>query len=250
MEPEDQTILAHSLYDHGCHIMKYLEWSSDRANHYLANIAGLVFIASYLQSPTETDAWLAFSVQELLAEMDHQFYPDGCNFEGSTAYHRFSAEMVFFSTALILGLPLERQDNLKQQKYEEIKTGKKGLSLQETPLQFYSLPNNVLSTQRESPFPAWYFERMERMAKFIMDITKPNGHIPQIGDNDNGRFFKLHPKYHKMSVLQAKQKYINLLGYDGLSDEMDYHLEDHLDCRHLVNAAYALFDRSDFCRMA
>jgi len=246
LEPEDQNILAHSLYDHGCHIVKYLEWSSDRANHYLADIAGLVFIASYLQSSEDTEAWLAFSIQELVAEVDHQFYPDGCNFEGSTAYHRLSAEMVFFSTALILGLPLENQNNLKQHKYKEIKNGKKGLSFQKILLQFYSLPTNVLSTHRESPFPAWYFERMERMAEFIMDITKPNGHIPQIGDNDNGRFFKLHPKYQKMSVLQAKQKYINLLEFDGLSDEMDYFVEDHLDCRHLVNAAFALFNRSDF----
>ena len=206
LESEVETILAHSLYDHGCYIIKHLEWSSDhRNNHYLADIAGLTFIASYLKSSVITDAWLAFSIQELVTEVNHQFYPDGCNFEGSTAYHRLSAEMVFFSTALILGLPSERQGNLKQHKYEEINTGKEGLYLKETPLQFYSLPNNVLSTQRESPFPAWYFERMERMAEFIMHITKPNGHIPQIGDNDNGRFFKLHPKYHKMSVLHAKQ---------------------------------------------
>jgi len=246
LEPEDQAILAHSLYDHGCHIVKYLEWTSNRANHYLADISGLVFIASYLHSSEETEAWLAFSIKELITEVDRQFYADGCNFEGSTAYHRLTAEMVFFSTALILGLPLESQDNLRQHKYKEIKYGNKGLSLQEAPLKFYSLPGNVLPIKRESPFPPWYFEKMERMAEFIMDITKPNGHIPQIGDNDNGRFFKLYPKYHKMSVLQAKQKYINLLGYDSLSDDMDYHVEDHLDCRHLVSTADALFDRRDF----
>jgi len=247
LEPEDQSILAHSLYDHGCYIMKHLEWSrGHRANHYLADIAGLTFIASYLKSSTKTDAWLAFSIQELVTEMDHQFYPDGCNFEGSTAYHRFSSEMIFFSTALLLGLPSERKSNLKHQKYGEINTGIKNLSLQKTPPQFYSLQKNDLSAQQEVLFPAWYFERMERMAEFVMHITKPNNHIPQIGDNDNGRFFKLHPKYHKMSVLSAKQKYINLIGYDSLSDEMDYYIEDHLDCSHLVNIAYALFNRNDF----
>jgi len=246
MEPEDQAILTHSIYDHGCHIVKNLEWSSDRANHYLADIAGLVFIASYLQSSEETDAWLAFSIQELITEVDHQFYPDGCNFEGSTAYHRLSAEMVYFSTALILGMPIESHNNLKKNKYEEIKNGRRGWPVQVAPLKFYSLSNNVVSIKRDSPFPAWYFERMERMAEFIMDITKPNGLIPQIGDNDNGRFFKLYPKYHKMSVLQAKQEYINLFGYNSLSDDMDYYMEDHLDCRHIVNVAYALFNRSDF----
>jgi len=246
METEDKVILAHSLFDHGCYIVKHLEWSSDRANHYLANITGLAFIASYLQSSEETDAWLAFSIQELVAEVGRQFYEDGTNFEGSTTYHRLSAEMVFFSTALILGLPLNIQDGLKKNKYKEIKNEKKGFSPQEGPIQFYSLPNNFSTTQQESPFPKWYFERMERMAEFIMNITKPNGHIPQIGDNDNGRFFKLYPNYHKMSVIQAKQKYINLHGYDNLTDDMDYHVENHLDCRHLVSSAYALFSRSDF----
>jgi len=246
VETEDKVILAHSLHDHGCYIVKHLEWSSDRANHYLANITGLAFIASYLQSSEETDSWLAFSIQELVVEVGRQFYEDGTNFEGSTAYHRLSAEMVFFSTALILGLPLSIQDKLKKNKYKEVKIEKNGFPTQERHLQFYSLPNNFSLTQQESPFPKWYFERMERMAEFIMDITKPNGNIPQIGDNDNGRFLKLYPNYHRMSVIQAKQKYVNLRGYDSLSDDMDYHVENHLDCRHLVSAAYALFARSDF----
>ena len=85
VETEDKVILAHSLHDHGCYIVKHLEWSSDRANHYLANITGLAFIASYLQSSEETDSWLAFSIQELVVEVGRQFYEDGTNFEGSTA---------------------------------------------------------------------------------------------------------------------------------------------------------------------
>lgn len=243
---EDKAILAHSLSDHGRFIVKNLEWSNDRANHYLANITGIVFIASYLQSSEETNSWLVFSIQELIAEVGRQFYEDGTNFEGSTAYHRFSAEMVFFSTALVLGLPSDIQVELKKHNFKEIKNDQKGCFLQQEPLRFYSLPNSFLSIKQKSPFPKWYFKRMECMAEFIMDITKPNGHIPQIGDNDNGRFFKLTPKYTKTSVIQAKQKYINLSKYDGLSDDMEYYLEDHLDCMHLVNLAYALFDRSDF----
>ena len=246
MDSEDQAILAHSLYDHGCYIVKHLEWSTDRANHYLANISGLVYIASYLKSPREIDAWLAFSIQELVTEVNHQFYEDGCNFEGSTAYHRLSAEMVFFSTALILGFPLDCQNNLKKFRNKENKNVKKGFIFSKTQIKFYYLPNNFSSAQLESPFPPWYFERVERMAEFIMNITKPNGHIPQIGDNDNGRFFKLYPNYNKISVKQAKQKYINLVEYNSLSDDMDYYVEDHLDCKHLVNAACALFNRSDF----
>lgn len=246
IEEEDKAILGNSLYDHGCFIMNNLEWSNDRANHYLANITGLIFIASYLKFSEKTFSWLRFSIQELIAEVDRQFYDEGTNFEGSTAYHRLSAEMVYFSTALIMGLPSEIQDKLKINKKNEVNNLKKIFSPQQPHLRFYSLPNSNSSIKRSSPFPKWYFKRMERMAEFIMDITKPNGHIPQIGDNDNGRFLKLYPKYTKMSVLQAKRKYINLQNYDSLSNDKDYYLEDHLDCMHLVNLGHALFKRSDF----
>jgi hypothetical protein len=42
-------------------------------------------------------------------------------------------------------------------------------------------------------FPPLHFEALERMAEFIMHVTKPGGRIAQIGDNDSGRFFKLCP---------------------------------------------------------
>jgi hypothetical protein len=81
------TFLTRSIYEHGLHIVTNLEWHDQvRGNHYLADIAGLAFIAAYLPSTSETDVWLAFVVQELVTEVKHQFYPDGGNFEGSTAY--------------------------------------------------------------------------------------------------------------------------------------------------------------------
>ena len=53
LEIEDENILSNSLYDHGCYIVKHLEWYEERANHYLANICGLIFIASYLNETKE-----------------------------------------------------------------------------------------------------------------------------------------------------------------------------------------------------
>ena len=242
-----EAILIRSIYDHGLHIVKNLEWYyQERGNHYLADISGLVFIAAYLPSTSETDAWLAFAVQELIMEVEHQFYPDGGNFEGSTVYHRLSAEMVYFATALIFGLSHERREKLKRYKHKALKTGWGKFELKPVPLLFYSLPEGSRSSVKESPFPFWYFERMERMAEFIMDITKPNGHIPQIGDNDSGRFFKLSPKYAHMTVKQACETYANLEGDSELPDDADYFMEDHLDCSHIVAAAYGLFGREDF----
>jgi hypothetical protein len=96
------------------HIVNHLEWNEkNRGNHYLSNIASLLFVAAYLPCTPETDAWLAFAVQELVNEVEYQFTPDGANFEASTSYHRLSTEMVIYATALLLGLPEAKQAVLK-----------------------------------------------------------------------------------------------------------------------------------------
>lgn len=240
-------VFISSIYEHGIQIVNNLEWHHQiRHNHYLADIAGLAFIATYLPATSQTDAWLAFAVQELNNEVGHQFYPDGGNFEGSTAYHRLSAEMVYFATSLILGLPQERLEKLKNYDHKMLKTGMGKPKLKPAPLFFYKLPECSTPCAEESLFSASYFERMERMAEFIMDITKPDGHILQIGDNDSGRFLKLDPKYARMKVSQARERFANLDEYSELPDDADYYMEDHLDCSHLVAAAYGLFGRNDY----
>src|SRR5260221_361299 len=94
----------------GRHIVGHLERSPEEpANPYLADIAGLAFIAAALPRSSESDCWLAFAVQELRAETEYQFYADGANFEASTSYHRLAAEMTLFASALIVGLPAEKQ---------------------------------------------------------------------------------------------------------------------------------------------
>lgn len=237
-----ENILANSIYEHGAYLVKNLEWNPQRANHYLADITGLIFIAAYLPSDDQIDTWLAFGIQELIVEVDRQFYKDGGNFEGSTAYHRLSGEMVYYATALILGLPKERLDKLKTYNYLLFKKqmGKPGL--QPAPLPFYNLPDGKSS----SPLPSNYFKHIERIAEFIIAITKPNGTIPQVGDNDSGRFVKLEPKYQKMYVKQAKETYANLTNYQELCDDEIYLLENTLDCSHIVCSAMGLFNRIDF----
>jgi hypothetical protein len=219
----------------------------------LSNIAGLLFVTAYLPCSPEIDAWLAFAVQELINEVESQFYPDGGNFEASTSYHRLSAEIALYAAALVLGLPEEKVNALRGYDHTLIKV-KPGL--RKSPLPFYNLPireNSKLKTQNSkltSPFPGWYFERLEKMAEFTMHITKLNNHIPQIGDNDSGRFFKFQPAYKKMTVAQAKKKYLNLASYEDLPDDALYWDEDFLDHRHLVAAINGLYDRGDFSEFA
>lgn len=233
-------VFCRSIYEHGKHIINNLEWSRTfRCNHYLADIVGLLFISSYLPITPETDAWLVFSLQELINEVAGQFYPEGSNVEASTSYHRLSAELVVYATALVLGLSQEKKKAFQNYGFRLHKVLPR---LKPAPLKLYLVPSH----QCYSPFPTWYFEWLEKMGYFTMQITKPNKHIPQIGDNDNGRFLKLQPIYQKITVKEAKTRYLNLESYTDLSDDSEYLLEDLLDHRHLVAAINAFFERQDF----
>ena len=244
-------VFNRSVYAHGFHIANNLEESSNfRSNHYLSNIAGMLFAAVHLPRSPEIDAWLAFAVQELINEVESQFYTDGGNFEASTSYHRLSAEMVVFATALVLGLPENKSSAIKRYDCKRIK-GKP--PLKPAPLALYPLSVKTKfkgCSTCQSPFPEWYFERLEKMAEFTMHITKPDNHIPQIGDNDSGRFFKFQPVFNKMTEAQAKKRYLNLEDHDGFPADALYWDEDFLDHRHLVAAINGLFDRDDFTAFA
>jgi hypothetical protein len=166
-------------------------------------------------------------VGELIKEVGTKFYPDGANFEASTSYHRLAAELVVYVTALVLGLPPEK----------------------------LAVLNNDQKLSRESgqgvfPFPGWYLERLEKMAEFALDLTKPGGHIPQIGDADSGRFFKLFPVNQALTVPEAKARYANLADFKEMPGDRLYWDEDHLDHRHLVAASNGLWGREDFARFA
>lgn len=237
---EFESEFTRSAYDHARHIARHLEWNpSMRSNHYLANVAGLLFAAAHLPRSPETDAWLAFSVQELVSEMDSQFNADGTNFEGSTSYHRLSSEMMVTCTALVLGLPPDKLEALKNYDPRRIEGPP---SLQPPPLKFYDLPGLA----EPSPFPPWFVERLEKMAEFTQAITKPNGCIVQIGDNDSGRFLKLHPGLERIPVKEAVARYRNLEGYTSLPEEAAYWDENVLDHRHLIAAVNGLFQRNDW----
>lgn len=232
-------IFKRSIFDHGRHIINNLEWNELlRSNHYLANISGLLFASAYLPYTPETLQWLEFSVKELISETKFQFNNDGSNFEASTSYHRLSAEMVTYSTAL--ALCLFNQMNL------DVKiAGNTGTQFSVNMTSNYR-KSSMKNNQELELFPNWYLKKLERMAEFTMHITKANGHITQVGDNDSGRFLKIQPQYLKTTVKDIKQKYANLDCYDEYPDSDDYWEEDILDHRHLVASINGIIDRDDF----
>jgi hypothetical protein len=223
------SVFAASLIDHGRHVVNHLEVNPEgRGNHYLGDIAGLIFIATALPRSRETDAWLAFAVQELRRETEYQFGDDGGNFEGSTSYHRLAMELVVFASALILGLPKEKRLAIREASAGDLSTR----------------PARQLGADRSQPDET-HFARIAAMAAFSCAITKPSGHVAQIGDNDSGRFFKLHPIFVERTVAEARGAYANLDSYRGLGDDDLYLDEESLDHRPSLAAAAALLEHSD-----
>lgn len=215
LDDDFAAVLTASLVDHGRHIVRHLEiFPEGRGNHYLADVAGLLFIAAALPRSRETDAWLAFAAQELLAETRHQFGDDGANFEASTSYHRLAAEMVVFATALLRGLPVQKQAALREADPAALRTN----------------PARPLAIERASVRDD-HLARLAGMAAFTRAVTKPDGRIAQIGDNDSGRFLKLHPIFTSRTVAEARRRYGNLENYRFLPDDAEFLDEDDLDHR-------------------
>lgn len=98
---EVSEIFTRSIFEHGEHIRKNLEWNEGaRGNHYLADILGLIAIGIYSTGETAR-RWLSFAAKELDKEILYQFNSDGTNFEASTNYHVFALEMVLWALYLL-----------------------------------------------------------------------------------------------------------------------------------------------------
>jgi len=201
---------------HGEHIAANLEWHEEqRANHFFSDLTGLLFAAAWLPPGRKSNLWLTFAASTFLSEFDRQFAADGTNFEASTNYHRLSTEMAVFGTALVLGLPQERRQALASIVPKEWK-------------QMPRIDGSVLSRLSDDVFLGDVMAaKLWAAAEFTMHVTKPDGSVAQIGDTDNGRFFKLSPR-------------------NRGPDLTEKHLEHHA----CVAAAAGLFERPEFREFA
>ncbi|QWE29001.1 heparinase II/III family protein [Polynucleobacter sp. AM-7D1] len=210
---EVEKILTASIYSHAKHISANLEWSEVmRGNHYLANIAGLLVTSIYLPSSDETNAWIMYSTQEIMIEMERQFLHDGGHFEASTCYHSFCMEMIAVAILFSESIPTKRLEiifdsaevrfwsgaGLRKDTYIKLKSN-------------YYLSGSIFSND--------FHDKFLSGIHFIADVLKPNGHLPQIGDNDSGRFIGLLGSYFLKDfegILSLHKNFNGALGWIGL----------------------------------
>lgn len=91
-----------AMFDaHGSHIRRNLEFSYiATSNHYLSDIAGLLWLGLMLPELESAREWRDFGRRELLREMDKQVLADGADDEASTGYHRLVLELFLYSFLL------------------------------------------------------------------------------------------------------------------------------------------------------
>ncbi len=164
-----------NIFIHGEHIVGNLEYYSVTSNHYLSDISGLIFIAEIFSDFNIGKKWKKFAVSELKKEMKKQVYNDGVDFEASTCYHRLVLELFFFP---VLYTVRNSGDFDKINLVERCK--------------------HIYGNE--------FTEKLYRMFEFILFSLEPNGKLPQIGDNDNGRLFI----FKEMEVLDMR--YLLTLG--------------------------------------
>ncbi len=185
---EVEDIIYSSLYDHYFHIRKFPEFSGGmRGNHYLAGIAGQLFLAVYLSTLPEVSANLNNSIVKFYNEIFVQFNSDGGNFESSLPYHVFTTEIVVFTFYLLTSY------------YKQTVPGKAS-----TPEEYF--PDNVI-------------REIDSIVRFTHRIAEGINSIPQIGDNDSAVFIDLFNRRNNLNTYDIIQKLRLVCSFDKTSGE-------------------------------
>lgn len=214
------------------HILEDIEYREGlTSNHYLGNVLGILFAGAYIESHKDADRWLAFGIQELQRSMDRQFFDDGANFEGSTSYHRLSGEMMVWGAMLAWKAYEDRKGRLSQYPTHKWPF--------EAPL--YT-PANQQFLKEDFVFTATFWKRLVRSGLFAESITKPNGEIPQFGDNDSGRFIKLQPI--GGIIYNPVDRYLNLtVTYKEMYGDDQYWDENSLNLAGFISSVLGMLNQ-------
>jgi hypothetical protein len=178
---ESELLLATA--DHGQFVFDHLEWNhGKRGNHYLLDLVGLLFAAAYLPSSPETRRWMARAVAELALEADSQFLGDGTHVERSPSYHALCAQALAYGHGLIERLSDERRQEV-------------GRDIRSSDPRHPRRRDASLAQARRAALEALEHHGLSavcaRARRFLDTIAKNDGSLPQFGDGDNARLFRL-----------------------------------------------------------
>jgi hypothetical protein len=238
-DPDFLALVTASALDHAKHIADNLEWSeTTRANHYFGNIGGLLVASAYLPASPRTDAWLLFAIQELDVETQRQFLPDGGHFEASTSYHRLCAEIAAVCAVVVSAISEERIDRALRSSEWKMKSGP-GLSRlsRERMVARFRETGSVLSAE--------FYARLSKAADLTRDLSRADGSVPLIGDDDSGRFVRLGGWVAAGTVRECRDRFSNLKGFDGLHDDDVYVVQSAASHQQWLAWASAALGRAD-----
>ncbi len=91
-----------SLETHGRFIDQNLERHPNNTNnHYLADLAGLIYLGVLFPEFPDSSQWLSFARRELEKQIWRQLQADGVSFEASIPYHRLALELITIPALLL-----------------------------------------------------------------------------------------------------------------------------------------------------
>ncbi len=218
--------LTRSAIQHGKHLLSNRDWHAAwRGNHYLAEMAGLFVVGMYLSPEKRKNNFTAESAEKRNAKT-----------RNTKARHDAERWLA------LARRELDRETAL--QFHADGSNFEASTSYHRLAAEMIVYTAALALNLPPGKFPLGHSMRIEKMGEFTQHITKPSGRVPQIGDNDSGRFLKLFPAYERLTTEEACARYANLDGYE--SDEPIYWDEDVLDHRHLLAALNGLFGRDDW----
>ncbi len=175
LKKTEKKIILNYIQDHLYFVKDNLEWSYlNTSNHYLANIVGLIVMSYYLPRSELNKKILSFSCNQLINEIDKQFYSDGGNKEGSTAYHVFSNEIILIGLYFYLKL----KQNEKNYDYNSL-------------CNIFNKFRNIIkySKKIDINFENRIFSKLHKINYFSSKCIRNDKTLLQVGDNDSGCFF-------------------------------------------------------------
>lgn len=198
--------IAYTTKIHLDHIVNNNEWAGgQRGNHYFANMCALAIGGSYFKGDYFDDFMLN-GIKSLLEELFYQFNDDGGNFEASLPYHFFVLEMLLWTLKLLL--------NISDDKKELINN---------------SLNGDLILGDNKIWFKKKYLERLISIIKFSRSTVFNYG-IPQIGDNDSGKFIDLRSiNYNALSILSEVEIGLGFISFASTEKQIINSLDHYFD---------------------